>query len=141
MVIPLLPTPLSALPTAIDLQQLCGCRDAECGDIGAKVNHIAVDMSRRLRLVPLIILLAACSQSGGWKNPSLPPAQAAIDERVCRQSAEEDMDTGQQPYTSPGSEKYDTPMQMVDRSEQHEHFASLVSDCMERKGYRRTDQN
>lgn len=96
-------------------------------------------MSRRLRLIALILLLAACSQSGGWKNPSLPPGQEAIDERTCRQEAEEDM--GPQAYTPPGSSEADTPMQMVDRSERRQRFAALVADCMERKGYRHPDQH
>ncbi len=95
-------------------------------------------MAQRFRHLPILLLLAACSQSGGWKNPSLPPGQAQADERVCRREAEEDM--GPQAYSAPGSEKYDTPMQMVDRSEQRAHFATLVADCMERKGYRRADQ-
>ena len=43
-----------------------------------------------------------------------------------------------QNYTAPGSEKYDTPMQMVDRSERRAQFDSLVANCMELKGYRRT---
>lgn len=46
---------------------------------------------------------------------------------------------GPQAYTSPGTERDDTPMQMVDHSEQRHHFGALVSDCMERKGYHRAD--
>jgi hypothetical protein len=44
---------------------------------------------------------------------------------------------GQQTYSSPGTEKSDSPMQMVDRNDQRQHFKTLVADCMERRGYRR----
>jgi hypothetical protein len=91
-------------------------------------------MSPRLLPIVPILFLAACAGTGGWKNPNLPPGQESIDESACRHEAEEDM--GPQAYSSPGSEKNDTPMQMVDRSELRHQFVSLVDDCMERKGYR-----
>jgi len=92
---------------------------------------------QRLCLVLLLLLVTACSGGPEWANRSLPPGQEPIDERACRQSAGADMDEPQN-YTAPGSEKYDTPMQMVDRSERRAQFDSLVANCMELKGYRRT---
>jgi hypothetical protein len=91
-------------------------------------------MSSRITLLAMLSLLAACSGSS-WHNPNLPPAQAGVDERECRRESEEDM--GPQPYSPPGSENQDSPMQMVDRSEARHQFAGLVADCMERKGYQR----
>jgi len=102
-----------------------------------KVNHIAAVIVRRPWFVLLLLVAAGCSGTH-WTNPALPPGQAQIDERECRHSAEEDM--GPLIYFPPGTQEYDSPMQMVDRSEQHQRFASLVADCMERKGYRRGDQ-
>lgn len=90
------------------------------------------------RLLPLIslALLAGCAGSGGWNNPNLPPGQERADERTCRHESEQDMDIGPASYIPPGSDKMDSPMQMVDRSELRHQFAALVADCMERKGYR-----
>jgi len=84
-------------------------------------------------MLSVLPILSACA--GSWHNPDLPPAQASADERDCRRESEADM--GPQPYTSPGTGTQDSPMQMVDRSEARHEFAGLVSDCMERKGYRR----
>lgn len=102
-----------------------------------KVNHLAGVMVQRLRFFVLLLALAGCA-GPTWKNPALPPGQASIDEHECRRSAEEDM--GPHVYFPPGSDELDTPMQMVDRAEERQHFAALVADCMERKGYRRADQ-
>ena len=88
----------------------------------------------RQTIALLAVVLAGCASPSHWRNPELPPGQASADERVCRREAEEDM--GPQPYSPPGSEKYDTPMQMIDRSEERGQFESLVNACMERKGYR-----
>jgi hypothetical protein len=104
---------------------------------GFRVNNVLGPMSMRYRLLLALVLLAGCAHSGSWHNPNLPPAQAKSDEATCRRFAEEDM--GQQAYSSPGTENSDSPMQMVDRSEQRKHFKTLVADCMERKGYRRGD--
>ncbi len=93
-------------------------------------------MPPRFRLFFVLILLASCAHSASWRNPNLPPAQEKADESACRRSAEEDL-SPQTAYTSPGSEKSDSPMQMVDRSERRQRFKELVADCMERKGYRR----
>ena len=94
-------------------------------------------MSSRLLLISPILLLAACAGGGSWTNPNLPPGQERADLSACRHEAEQDM--GPQAYSSPGSEKSDTPMQMVDRSEQRHQFSGLVADCMGRKGYRQTN--
>ena len=85
-----------------------------------------------------LLFVTGCIGGANWRNPNLPPQQESIDERVCRHEAEEDL--GPQPYSEPGTEKYDTPMQMVDRSELRNQFDGLVADCLERKGYHR-DKN
>ena len=88
------------------------------------------------RLLPIlpILVLVACAGGGGWNNPNLPPGQESADEMACRRESEQDM--GPQAYISPGSDKMDSPMQMVDRSELRHQFVSMVAECMERKGYR-----
>ena len=83
------------------------------------------------------LALAGCSHGATWRNPDLPEAQWGADETACRKEAEEDI--GPQGYSAPNTEKFDTPMQMVDRSEIQDRFANLVADCMERKGYRRSE--
>ena len=93
-------------------------------------------MSPRLLSLFSLVILAGCAGGGGWNNPNLPPGQERADESACRHESEQDMDIGPSSYTSPGSDKMDTPMQMVDRSELRHQFAALVADCMERKGYR-----
>jgi len=89
---------------------------------------------RRIISLVALVLAAGCAGGAGWRNPSLPPGQEHADFTACRKEAEEDM--GPQPYTAPGSERTDTPLQMVDRSEQRQTYNRLVADCMERKGYK-----
>lgn len=94
-------------------------------------------MHPKYRLLIVLVLLSGCAHSARWQNSRLPPEQASADERACRRSAEEDM--GQQAYRSPGTENSDSPMQMVDRSEQRQHFKTLVAECMERRGYHQSE--
>lgn len=93
-------------------------------------------MSRLFAIALLAALVAGCSSAASWHNPSYTPAQRDADLTDCRRSAESDM--GAQANTAPGSDKFDSPMQMVDRSDMRSHFSALVADCMERKGYTRT---
>jgi hypothetical protein len=88
-------------------------------------------------ILSAVVLLCGCAQGGSWRNPNLPPSQAYADEQACRRSAEGDM--GRRAYVSPGTERSDSPMQMVDHDEQRQHFRTLVGECMERKGYRRSE--
>jgi hypothetical protein len=92
-------------------------------------------MSRFAAFALSVLLVAGCSRAGSWHNPSFTSAQRDADLAECRHLSEADM--GDLPNTEPGSDKFDTPMQMVDRSEMRSHFSALVADCMERKGYLR----
>lgn len=93
-------------------------------------------MSRFTAFAILVLLVAGCSAASSWRNPSFTPAQRDADLAECRHISEADM--GDQPNTAPGSDKFDLPMEMVDRSEMRGHFSALVADCMERKGYLRS---
>ena len=96
-------------------------------------------MTKRSWILIAILALAACSREAAWKNPDLPPGQESADETACRHSAEEDMGRVSRTdplYADPGLEKFDSPMQMVDRSEVRQHYAELVAQCMESRGYR-----
>lgn len=92
-------------------------------------------MSRFPAFAFVMLVVAGCSGVGSWHNPSFTPAQRDADETECRRMSEAEM--GDKAGTSPGSEKFDSPMQMVDRSDMRSQFSSLVGDCMERKGYLR----
>jgi len=109
-------------------------------------------MLRRTFLL-LALAIAGCAHVAGWQNPNLPPAQWRADESACRNEAEEDLgplaysapdsarfDThfGPLAYSAPDSARFDTPPEMVTRSEIHNQFATAVAECMERKGYRRS---
>jgi len=88
------------------------------------------------RTLPLLALaIAGCAHVAGWQNPNVPPAQWSADESACRNEAEQDL--GPLAYSAPDSARFDSPIEMVERSEIHDHFAAAVAQCMERKGYRR----
>ena len=91
---------------------------------------------RRLAFLTALAL-GGCAHGPTWRNPSIPEDQWSADETACRREAEEDI--GPQPgYSPPDAAKFDSPMQMVERSEVQDRFANLVASCMERKGYRRS---
>ena len=106
-------------------------------------------MRPELRLVAVALLagLAGCSLFRSWHNPNLPPEQEAVDERDCRKEADADLATQAQALpddTNRGQpigipESPNTPFVMSDRSELRHTHGSIVSDCMERKGYTRGD--
>jgi acyl-CoA thioesterase len=92
----------------------------------------------------LAAALSACASS--WHNARKTAQEAATDERLCSQDAEEAalartarqrVDYGRtQPNPIPGMNRGETPMQMQERTHTEDVFNREFADCMTSKGYK-----
>jgi hypothetical protein len=108
----------------------------------AKQTGPAYGVKGAIAVCTLAALLTACATT--WHNPQKSPQEAAADEKICSDDAEEvalaraarqRVDYRQRQSTMPGMNRGETPIQMHERVGTEDVFHREFESCMTSKGY------